>query len=227
MKVQNVMEILNHVRKYSTDHSQPELTVVNSVLSQSCLEGVFVSRQRAVNLFAPPVTVTSTGNSRLTAFCIGDTMKKHAIALYGSVALERGYCNNCKSMAIIKGGKFQCCGSPVQDVPSKFERMSEPLFARKTPTKADKDRIVNQQGNQCFYCGVTFGSFRFRRGLPFTIKIEWDHKLPFAYSQNNQTDNFVASCHVCNHIKSDHLFQTVDEARVYLSDKRKSKGYDF
>jgi 5-methylcytosine-specific restriction endonuclease McrA len=154
-------------------------------------------------------------------------MKKHSIALYGNVALERGYCNKCKAMAIIKHGFFQCCDSPVENTPTKFERMSEPYCGRKTPTKADKDKIINQQDNRCFYCDVTFGSIRFRNGLPFVIKIEWDHKLPFAYSQNNQTENFVASCSVCNRMKSSNIFQTVEEAQVYLQGKRKSKGYDF
>lgn len=50
--------------------------MIYSVLSQSRTESLFVSRQRAVNLSTIPVTVTSTGNSRLTAFCIGDNMKK-------------------------------------------------------------------------------------------------------------------------------------------------------
>lgn len=37
---------------------------------------LFVSRQRAVNLSAYPATVTSSGNSRLAALCVGDVMKR-------------------------------------------------------------------------------------------------------------------------------------------------------
>lgn len=221
------MEILNHVRKYSTGYSQPEPTVVNSVLSQLPFESLYVSRQRAVNLFATPVTVTSTGNNRLTAFCIGDIMKKHVMAVYGNTSLERGYCNNCKTMSIIKHGQYQCCDSLVEDLPAKFERMSTPFEGRKTPTAAEKRKILNQQGTVCFYCYVELGSIRFKNGLPFVVRTEWDHQLPFAYSQDNNTENFVAACHVCNGIKSDHIFRTVEEARDYLEDKRKSKGYDF
>ena len=154
-------------------------------------------------------------------------MKAHVIALYGSVALERGYCKRCKGMAIIKGGVLQCCDSPVVDLPTRFERISEPLHRRKSPTKAGKDRILDKQENRCFYCGVAFGSFRFRNGLPFIVKVNWDHQLPFIYSQNNDNENFVASCSVCNGIKSSHIFQTVEEAQVYIADKRKQKGYDF
>ena len=49
--------------------------MIKSYLSQSQSGAHFVSRQRAVNLFMPPVTVTSTRSDRLTAFCIGDQMK--------------------------------------------------------------------------------------------------------------------------------------------------------
>ncbi len=42
--------------------------------SQSQSGAHFVSRQRAVNLFMPPVTVTSTRSDRLTALCVGDNM---------------------------------------------------------------------------------------------------------------------------------------------------------
>ena len=154
-------------------------------------------------------------------------MKKHVMAVYGNVSLERGYCNDCGRMAIIKNGMYQCCDGLVAGVPNKFERMSEPFFARKTPTKFEKDRILREQEDRCFYCSVQFGSFRFRNGLPFLVKIHWDHQLPFAYSQNNKTENFVAACHVCNGIKSSHIFHTVEEAQVYIASKRKSKGYDF
>lgn len=219
------MEILNYVRNNSTDHSQPGQIVVNSVLSQSNAGFLFSSRNAAFPLILRDCDKLL--EKREGGTLIRRTMKKHAIALYGSVALERGYCESCEAMAIIKNGRFQCCNSPVENAPEKFERMSEPFYGRKTPAKAEKDKIVNQQGNGCFYCGVTFGSIRFRRGLPFIVKIQWDHKLPFAYSQNNRTENFVASCHVCNGIKSDHLFQTVEEAQVYLANKRRSKGYDF
>jgi hypothetical protein len=209
------MEILNHVRNNPARHSQPEPTVVNSILSQS-LNGRFafvLGKQPFVRIRALSDCDKHLGHLA-GGFLHRGKMKKHSISLYGSVALERGYCENCKAMAIIKGGIFQCCDTPVENAPTKFERMSQPFYGRKTPTKADKDRIINKQGNKCFYCDVTFGSIRFRRGLPFTIKIEWDHKLPFAYSQNNHVDNFVASCHVCNGIKSDNLFQTIQSTSL-------------
>lgn len=158
-------------------------------------------------------------------------MKKYntrmSVALYGNVSIPRGYCKDCEGMSFIRNGRFACCGELVEGAPGKFERMSEPLFGRKTPPKREKDRILREQNDRCFYCGVLLGSRRYRNGLPFLVKVNWDHQLPFAFSQNNKTENFVAACHVCNGIKSSHLFQTVEEAQVYIAEKRKSKGYDF
>jgi len=155
-------------------------------------------------------------------------MKKYnTVTLYGNVSMQRGYCKECGGMAFIKNGRYACCGELAEGTPTKFERMTEPFFGRKTPSKSQKDRILREQNDRCFYCSVLLGSYRYKNSMPFLIKINWDHRLPFAYSQNNKTENFVAACHVCNGIKSDHLFQTIEEAQVYIAEKRKSKGYDF
>ncbi len=152
---------------------------------------------------------------------------KPVIALYGTVALEKGYCPNCHGTSFIRNGCFVCCDAPVAGEPKKFHRETESPQQRKTPSKSAKDRILEEQEGRCFYCDVLFDAPRFRNGKPITIKIHWDHQLPYAYSQNNATSNFVAACHVCNGIKSDHLFRTVEEAQIYLAAKRKQKGYDF
>jgi 5-methylcytosine-specific restriction endonuclease McrA len=187
--------------------------------------GVFICQRTAI------VNRTSESLDKIMAkvnysFLFGDNMKV-SMALYGNVSIERGYCKECEGNSFIKDGKFACCGALVDVVPGKFERMSEPSFQRKTPTKAEKSRILNEQENRCFYCGVQFDTYRYRNGLPFLVKINWDHKMPFSYSQNNKTANFVAACHVCNGIKSNTLFQTVEEAQTHIAYKRKSKGYDF
>lgn len=153
--------------------------------------------------------------------------KTPTVALYGNVSLPRGYCKSCEGTSIIKDGKFLCCGEPTNITPKTFERIIIPCQGRKTPTVAEKRFILEEQEHRCFYCGVEFDSIRYRNGLPVTIKINWDHQMPFVYSQNNKTSNFVAACHVCNGIKSSRLFQTVEDAQVHLADRRKSKGYDF
>lgn len=153
--------------------------------------------------------------------------KKPRMALYGNIAIPKGYCPKCKEIVFIRNGLFVCCNNPVQVEPQKFHRETESPQKRKTPPKTEKSKILEQQENCCFYCNVTFETIRYRNGKPFTIKIDWDHKLPFSYSQNNTVSNFVAACHVCNRIKSNVVFRTIEEAQVHLADKRRLKGYDF
>lgn len=57
------------------------------------------------------------------------------------------------------------------------------------------------------------------------LQVNWDHKVPFAYSQNNGNQNFVAACQICNRLKSRIMFNSLEEARVYLYYKQIEKGY--
>lgn len=149
------------------------------------------------------------------------------MSLFGNVSLQRAFCKTCKDYSFIREGKFLCCGARFGDTPKSFVRVSEPAAKRKTPTTNEKRRILSEQDGRCFYCGVRLGSIRTRNGKSFMVKIHWDHKMPFAYSQNNHAGNFVAACHVCNGIKSSHIFSTVKEAQIELSSRRREKGYDF
>lgn len=153
--------------------------------------------------------------------------KAPTISLYGNVAIGRGYCTDCETTAFIQDGKLACCGKEYTKVPKKFHREAGAPQRRKLPPKAARERILEEQENCCFYCGVEFGELRWKKGRAVRIKLNWDHKLPYAYSQDNNTTNFVAACHVCNGIKSSRVFQTVEEAQIYLQDRRKAKGYDF
>lgn len=156
-----------------------------------------------------------------------DIRSHPVMALYGNVAIERGICPNCRGTSFIKNGSTVCCDVPINNEPKKFHREIESPQHRKTPPKIEKDRILEEQEYRCFYCSVLLESTRFRNGKPLMIRVNWDHQLPYAFSQNNTISNFVAACHVCNGIKSDRLFRTVDEAQLYLAQKRKQKGYDF
>lgn len=154
-------------------------------------------------------------------------MSKATISLYGNIKIERGVCPECKSTAFIKHGKYQCCGCQTAERPAKYHREMEAPTGRKLPPKADRDAILEQQDNRCFYCGVRFGGFRTRHGRLITIKLAWDHQLPYSLTYNNQASNFVAACSVCNGIKSDKVFQEVSEAQIYIADTRRRKGYDW
>lgn len=90
-----------------------------------------------------------------------------------------------------------------------------------------KREIKNAQNNKCFYCGHEIGSIYFYKGKHNLTKIHWDHFIPVIYSRNNQKENYVMACNICNLIKGTKIFDDVAAARKYIEHKIKTKGYKF
>jgi len=157
---------------------------------------------------------------------LGDQMKSH-LGLYGNVGIVRVYCHACRMWAFVLDGIKQCCDKPVDSRPERSKRIMEPPFERKVPSPKEKQEILQGQDYRCIYCDKTFGDVVQRRKKDLVLRIEWDHRICFAYGQNNHVSNFVAACQVCNRIKSSLVFSDLDEARLHLSIKRREKGYDF
>ena len=152
-------------------------------------------------------------------------MKRYTNNLYGRIAIPKGYCKDCDSQAFILDGKFQCCDAAATGSTTKVTRICDPI-GRKIPPLADRESILETQHQACFYCGRYFGSVVSRQGKQITLRIEWDHLVPYSYQSNNTTKNFVAACRICNRLKSSFMFQTLQEAQVYLLQRWKEKGYE-
>jgi len=153
------------------------------------------------------------------------------VALYGNVAIPRAYCPECKLQAFVIDSELSCCGKHFDYDPEVYKRESEPERKRRLPPKAERDVQLLDQNWACFYCGASFGS-RIRRSTPggerhILVRLEWDHLVPYSYSQDNRMRNFVAACSVCNRFKSNFCFSTVDEARIRLREMRARKGYEY
>lgn len=155
-------------------------------------------------------------------------MKKH-VAIYGSLKLMRGYCSNCKDYALIIDNVLQCCDTEIDnnELEKRTKRMTQTEGVRRRPSKKAVNKMLEIQDNKCFYCDIPFGtSYKHPRLDKYMeTKVCYDHLVPFAYSQDNQDINFVCACGTCNGIKSDLIFQTVEEARDYVKYRRKKKGY--
>ena len=148
------------------------------------------------------------------------------VAQYGSVRLERAYCDDCKRIAIVLDNRFQCCDRTCSEAPTKEHRqMSEVPFGRKGPGAATRKRILNFQDHRCAYCLKRFGATVWRRNREIKLRVEWDHAVPYSYSCSNLDSNFVASCQVCNGIKASRLFSSVEDVAIYVNEQREAKGY--
>lgn len=77
-----------------------------------------------------------------------------------------------------------------------------------------KIRLLNIQDDRCYLCGcsITFDTA--------TI----DHFFPKSKGGGNSMENMFVSCMPCNSHKSDNIFETPDEARRFIQQKR---GYIF
>lgn len=153
------------------------------------------------------------------------------IALYGNRSILRDRCHVCDRQAFILDGKFACCGAPASGDPArKVKRETQPEQRRRLLSAAEREEQLDRQENKCFYCFYTLGGYvqqRYTNGRICwkRLKVNWDHQVPYVLTQDNTAQNFVAACHVCNGIKAAFLFQTVEEARLYVQEKRKEKGY--
>jgi 5-methylcytosine-specific restriction endonuclease McrA len=153
-----------------------------------------------------------------------ENVRKH-IALYGRIAIERQYCFNCRQFAFIIDGHMACCRKVVEGDATRLRRMVQAEQKRRRPSPYQRKQQIEKQEGKCLYCELDLDGYVFRNGRASRITIHWDHVVPYSYSQDNGASNFVAACHVCNGIKHDLIFQTLEEARAYVHLKRKEKGY--
>jgi len=146
---------------------------------------------------------------------------KPGIAIYGSVEIKRVFCYKCKSMALVIEGIKQCCGDEDNSFPEITYKMSG---SRGIKLHYVRKKIIKEQNNTCPYCDKQFGYFYLRKGKTIKSTIHIDHKIPFSFSQDNKKENCIACCSLCNSLKSDIIFDTFDELKEYLNEKRKNKG---
>lgn len=155
---------------------------------------------------------------------------KHSVTktLYGNVSIDRMMCPDCEEVAFVIRGRMACCDLEVETKARRITRMSEPLYVRKQPSSDEKLRILAEQNHRCFWCEGDFGSLAQRVGKSIRIvKLMpcWDHVQPFAWSANNSPLNFVASCSICNGIKSSKMYPTIEDTRRYIIERRTKKNW--
>lgn len=152
--------------------------------------------------------------------------QRRVLHVYGDTHLQSSFCQNCNRSAFVVSGKFSCCGAAAQaDEWEEFQiEVDTSNKKRKTPSARQREEILEQQANCCFYCDAQFGTWRKIGGRYLEVCIHWDHAVPFSYDGNNR--EFVAACVECNLHKHARHFFDVQEARIYLQTKLYEKqGY--
>lgn len=145
------------------------------------------------------------------------------LAVYGNVGLIRVPCPGCGDWSLVVDGVALCCDIACDPDPQRWKRVVEPEFKRALPSAEERRAALWRQDNRCLYCDALFGSFIFRKKRHTRVMVRWDHFVPFSYCADNSDTNFVAACQICNGIKSDKMFQTVQEARNYIAARREAE----
>lgn len=109
------------------------------------------------------------------------------------------------SIAATKRWKRSTAQGVLQALPGAVPEECPPI------TVSDQDltqTLSVPERAPCTYCGAT--AEQTRRAM------EWDHFVPRAAGGSNDPSNLVLACHVCNQAKANRLFDTLDEARMWL-----------
>ncbi|SRR6266498_3733337 len=128
-------------------------------------------------------------------------------------------CRDCGSSALVLDGKLLCCDALLSSEPTRVKRECASDHQRRLPPLADRRSQLKLQQNHCFYCDRIFGSRVYRGARLTRLRVEWDHVIPYSYCEDNCISNFVAACHVCNAIKSSHVFSSLESARAFINSK--------
>lgn len=146
-------------------------------------------------------------------------MRAH-LAIYGTVQMVRAWCGVCKRQALVVDNQIQCCGREAQRTPVSVKRISEPESRRKKPSTKHSKLILETQNYRCLYCDIDLlnGWAWYHKKL-CKVRLTWDHQAPYTYTLDNRPENFAASCQFCNAWKAAHIFKTVDEVRIYVTEK--------
>lgn len=147
------------------------------------------------------------------------------ISLYGSVALKKDYCSDCKSDAFVVGGIIKCCGRAIGDIGITAVKREIESLGKRLGTSF-KNRILNAQHYGCYLCGVDLRQVWFyRRGSKMhKLHTEFDHFIPRSFCASNEFENIYAMCNLCNKYKSSKMFNTRQDAIDYVVERRKSRG---
>jgi 5-methylcytosine-specific restriction endonuclease McrA len=149
-------------------------------------------------------------------------------ALYGSVALLRAYCPNCRRWTFLIDGVMQCCDQKYDLLVEreKIKRMSQSESERSMlPLKLRKE-VLKSQDYKCIYCEADLQNnlvWDSKKSKYVNQKIHYDHFIAWIHTGDNHKQNIVASCNFCNQIKSDKYFYNLISARDYILEQRKKR----
>jgi hypothetical protein len=98
---------------------------------------------------------------------------------------------------------------------------------RRKPSKRWRDQALDFCDNRCFWCLLPFGSWAVRGEQMTLLEVQWDHVDPFMYTGLSSDCEFICACQLCNSMKRAHVFHDIADARTFITERLKQKGWAF
>lgn len=136
------------------------------------------------------------------------------LAIFGNTRIYRGNCPKCNDFVLFPSGTSACCGVKPPKPPRRLEVVVPPH--RRKPSEKTQAELLEKFDQSCAYCQNPFGSLVHRRDRSTQLRLVWDHFVPYSVSGDSSDENFVPACQLCNSLKRDLWFQSVEEARSYI-----------
>ena len=117
--------------------------------------------------------------------------------------------------------KYDCenCGcNYIGEIKKTTVVVAKTKKARKVLSGKAKKYLIELQENCCYWCHREFNIYIWdnKRKKARQMSPVFDHYKAFAFSFNNNLENYVATCPVCNAFKSDMHFEDENDFRQLL-----------
>lgn len=148
----------------------------------------------------------------------------HHVALYGNTVINRTYCEQCQQWSIVIGRRKVCCNEIEREVPTCTKRLSEPEERRVALPAYTKEKLLMLYDYSCAYCCKSYGAIVLYKNEPTMVTLSWDHAVPFSFSYDNRPTNYLPACQICNAVKGNKMFNTIEEVQEYVQARIKKSN---
>ena len=86
-------------------------------------------------------------------------------------------------------------------------------------------RRVWEQAGKCLLCEKAFGLFVTNGTRTAKLQPTVEHFEPYSLRRNNNPSNIFAACQICNGLKRDYIFRTLNDARTWMTQRWDEAGW--
>lgn len=143
---------------------------------------------------------------------------------YGNTILLRVDCRTCGRSIMHELWRCGGCGKEIEPSGITVDREAEAEFNRHQPSEGHQEFLLDAQEGRCYWCGRIFGCLVIKNGRDYQLRPVFDHFVPFAFTGSCDDLEFVASCQICNGIKSSKIFDDEEMCRAFVRRALNGRG---